>query len=127
LNIYKFFDLAILTLVGLFLIGLGVTEYKTLGLEEPLFESPAEWKSFFEFLIWPIISLLIIDLGIKYKKTNDPKKFIKKYWIDIAMLVLIPAFSVFKFFKLGVGIVKKLKTAKMGVKVVHKTKKVTQN
>jgi hypothetical protein len=127
LNIYKIFDLAILVLVGLFLLGLGVTEYKTFGLEQPIFESSKEWKSFFEFLIWPIIGLLVIDLGVKYKKTNDPKKFVKKYWIDIIMLVLIPAFSIFKFFKLGIGIAKKLKTVKMGVKAVHKTKKVTQN
>lgn len=105
-------------------MGLGITEYKIFGLQEPLLEAPTEWKSFFEFLIWPIIGLLIVDITMKYNKTRDPKKFLKKYWIDIAMLALIPVFSAFKFFKLGLGIIKKLKTAKMSVKAVHKTKKV---
>lgn len=119
-------DYSILVLVGIFLASLGITEYKTFGLQEPLLEIPAEGKSFFEFLIWPIIGLLIADITLKYNKTKNPKKFLKKYWIDIVMLALIPVFSVFKFFKLGISIVKKLKTAKMGIKAAHKTKKVIQ-
>lgn len=126
MNSFKILDLSILVLAGLFMIGLVITEYKTFGLEEPLIVISYEWKLFFEHLIWPLIGMLVLDLGLKYKKTNDPIKFVKKYWIDIVMLGLIPILSAFKFFKLGLSIVKKLKTAKTGAKVIHKTKKVSQ-
>ena len=105
-------------------MGLSVTEYKIFGLQEPPVEISKEWKSFFEFSIWPIIGLLILDITLKFKKTRNPKKFLKKYWIDIAMLALIPVFSTLKFLKLGLSLIKKLKTAKMGVKAIHKTKKI---
>ena len=108
------------------MIGLGVTEYKTLGLQEPIFETSDEWKLFFNFLTWKIIGLLVLDIGLKYNKTRDPKKFLKKYWIDIAMLALIPVFSAFKFLKIGISLFKKLKTAKMGIKGIYKTKKMIQ-
>ena len=126
MKIYAVLDWSILFLVGIFLIGLGITEYKTLGLQGPLVETSPEWESFFVILIWPIIGLLLLDIAIKYNATRNPKKFLKKYWIDIAMLALIPVFSLFKFFKLGISIVKKLKTAKMGAKAIHKTKKMIQ-
>lgn len=124
---FKILDLTILFLVGIFLVGLGINEYETFGLEEPVFDFSSEVKIFFEYLIWPIIALLVLDLALKYREIKDPKKFVKKYWIDIVMLALIPIFSAFKFFKLGLSLVKKLKTAKMGAKIIHKTKKVTKS
>jgi len=124
--IHKILDLIILILVGIFFIGMLGTEFPALGLVQPLIPIPIEWKQFFDILIYPIIILLIIDLTLKYRKTNDPKKFVKKYWIDIVMLILIPIFSTFKFFKFGLSFIKKLKTIKMGVKIIHKTKKVSQ-
>ena len=126
MNRLKILDFSILVLAGLFLIGFAINEYKVLGLEQPLIKISHEWKLFFEYLIWPFIGMLVLDLGLKYKKTKNPKKFVKKYWIDIVMLALIPVLAAFKFFKLGVGIAKKLKTAKTGAKVIHKTKKVSQ-
>ena len=119
-------DISTLILVGIFLIGLGITEYEAWGLQEPLFDIPTEWKSFFEFLIWPLIVLLMVDITLKYNKIRDPKKFLKTHWIDITMLALIPIFSAFKFFKLGINIIKKLKSLKMGVKVAHKTRRMMQ-
>lgn len=106
-------------------MGFIITEYKTFGLETPLFETSNEWKSFLEYLIWIIIGLSIVDLGLKYNKVKDSKKFVKQYWLDIALLAAIPAFSAFKILKLGISIAKKLKTAKMGIKIIHKTKKVS--
>ena len=126
MKIGKIIDWTVLVLVGIFVFGFIATEHKTFGMQEPIFELSAELKEFFKFLIWPIIALLVFDLAIKYKETKDPKKFVKKYWIDIVMLILIPVFSVFKFLKLGVSIIKKLKTAKMGTKIIHKTKKMSK-
>lgn len=122
----KILDLIILALSLLFFIGLLAFEYHSFGLEHPILPIPDTFKEFFEFLILPLIVLLILDLVIKYRKINHPKKFVKKYWIDIVMLALIPVFFTFKFLKIGLSVVKKLKTAKTGAKIFHKTKKISQ-
>ena len=122
----KILDLIILVLVSLFFIGLLAFEYHSLGLENPILPIPDEFKEFFEFLIWPILILLSLDLILKYRKINNLKKFVKKYWIDILMLVLIPVFSIFKFLKIGLNVIKQLKTIKMGAKIFHKTKKISK-
>ena len=124
--IYKILDLSILLLASMFFVGMLDSEFSALGIEQPIISIPAEWKSLLNILIYPIIVLLVIDLVLKYRKINDPRKFAKKYWVDVVMLVLIPVFSAFKFFKIGLSIVKKLKTAKMGAKVIHKTQKITK-
>jgi predicted small integral membrane protein len=122
----KILDLIILVLSFLFFIGLLAFEYRSFGLENQILPIPDEFKEFFEFLIWPIIVLLTTDLVIKYRKINHPKKFVKKYWIDIVMLALIPVFFTFKFLKIGLSVVKKLKTVKMGAKIFHKTRKISK-
>ncbi|MGD8708544.1 MAG: hypothetical protein PVI88_07685 [Nitrosopumilaceae archaeon] len=119
-------DFSILVIVTIFFVGVLAFDYPIFGLSEPLILIPYEWKFFFDVLIWPLVSLLIIDLALKYKKTKNPKKFIKKYWIDIVMLILIPIFSAFKSLKIGIKIVKQLKTAKMGAKAAHKSKKISK-
>ena len=124
--IYKILDLTILVFVSIFFVGMLGSNFSTLGMEQSIISILVEWKYFFDFLIYPIIVLLVIDLVLKYRKTNDRKKFVKKHWIDIMMLILIPIFSTIKFLNLGLNIVKKIKTVKMGVKIVHKTKKVSQ-
>ena len=120
----KILDLIILALSLLFFIGLLAFEYNVFGLENPILSIPDEFKEFFEFLIWPILILLTLDLVLKYRKINNPKKFVKKYWIDILMLALFPIFSLFKFLKIGLSLIKQLKTIKMGAKIFHKTKKI---
>lgn len=122
----KILDLIILAISFLFFIGLLAFEYHSLGLEKPILPIPDTFKVFFEFLIWPLIVLLTLDLIVKYRKINNPKKFVKKYWIDIGMLILIPVFFTFKFLKIGLNVVKKLKAIKMGAKLFHKTKKISQ-
>ena len=122
----KILDLIILTLTSLFFIGLLAFEYHSFGLKNPILPIPDEFKEFFEFLIWPILTLLALDLILKYRKIKNLKKFVKKHWIDILMLVLIPIFSIFKFLKIGLSVIKQLKTVKMGAKIFHKTKKISQ-
>ena len=123
---YKFLDLIILVIVMVFFVGILSFEYSIFGLQNPVIPISSEWKPFFDILIYPIVALLAVDLTLKYRKEKNPKKFVKKYWIDIIMLVLIPVFSIFKFFKVGLSITKQLKTLKMGTKALHKTKKVTK-
>lgn len=125
--VYRALDFTIIVIGMIFFVGVFSFEYGSIGFSEPLISLSYELKQFFDVLIWPLIVLLIADLALKYHKIKDPKKFVKKYWMDIVMLALIPIFSAFKFFKIGLSIVKKLKTVKMGTKVIHKTKKITQN
>lgn len=126
MKIYKILDIVILVLVALFFIGILGSSFPPLTLEEPIVSIPEEVRIFLDILIYPIIGLLIIDLALKYRKTKNPKKFVKKYWVDIFMLALIPIFSLAKFFKIGLSLTKQLKTVKMGAKILHKTKKVTK-
>lgn len=123
---YKILDFSILVIATIFFVGVLAFDYSMFGLTQPIILISYEWKLFFDILIWPLVILLMIDLTLKYKKTKNPKKFIKKYWVDIMMLVLIPVFSVFKFLKIGLTVVKQLKTAKMGAKIAHKTKKMSK-
>ncbi|KEQ56535.1 hypothetical protein AAA799E16_01958 [Marine Group I thaumarchaeote SCGC AAA799-E16] len=125
--IYKILDFAIIAIGLVFFVGVVSFEFDTIGFSEPILQLTYELKLFSDALIWPLVVLLIFDLTLKYRKVKDPKKFVKKYWIDIVMLALIPIFSAFKFFKIGLSLVKKLKTVKMGTKVAHKTKKITQS
>ena len=122
----KILDLMILVLTSLFFIGLLAFEYHTFGLENSILPIPDTFKEFFEFLIWPILVLLTLDLVFKYRKIKNSKKFVKKHWIDILMLALIPIFSIFKFLKIGLNVIKQLKTIKMGAKIFHKTKKISK-
>ena len=123
---YKILDFIILVIVMVFFVGILSFEYSILGLQNPVIPISSEWKPFFDILIYPIVALLAVDLTLKYRKEKNPKKFVKKYWIDIIMLVLIPVFSIFKFFKVGLSITKQLKTLKMGTKALHKTKKIAK-
>ena len=123
---YKILDFIILVIVMVFFIGILSFEYSILGLQNPVISISSEWKPFFDILIYPIDALLAIDLALKYRKEKNRKKFVKKYWIDIIMLILIPVFSIFKFFKVGLSLTKQLKTLKMGTKALHKTKKIAK-
>ena len=123
---YKILDFIILVIVMVFFVGILSFEYSILGLQNPVIPISSEWKPFFDILIYHIIALLAVDLSLKYRKEKNPKKFVKKYWIDIIMLVLIPVFSIFKFFKVGLSLTKQLKTLKMGTKALHKTKKIAK-
>ena len=123
---YKILDFIILVAVMVFFVGILSFDYSIMGLQNPLILISSEWKPFFDFLLYPIVVLLILDLALKYRKEKNPKKFVKKYWIDIIMLVLIPVFSIFKFFKVGLSLAKQFKTLKMVAKALHKTKKVAK-
>ena len=126
MKIYRILDLIILLLVCLFLVGMLGSSFPGLTPEVPVLSISKEIQTFFELLIYPIIILLIIDLSLKYRKTKNPKQFVRKYWIDIFMLCMIPVFSILKFLKVGITIIKHLKALKMGTKVIHKTKKITK-
>jgi hypothetical protein len=52
------------------------------------------------------------------------QEFVKKHWLDIAMLALMPLFAGFKIAKMSVKLVKGAKMAKSGFKAAKGAKKI---
>lgn len=119
----KAFDISIMALLVVFFVGYVNLHSELIGMEQ-FFPMPEPVEAFWEVLSWIIFAALVADLYIKYRKVNDPKKFIRKYWLDVAMLALIPVFAGFKIAKLSVKIVKSMKMTKSGFKVFHNAKKM---
>ena len=112
----------ILSLVIFYFVVLFFYEYKTLGLESPIVEISHQLKQVNEMVLYVMLGLLSFDLFLKYMKVRDWKIFIKKYWLDVAMVVLIPVFSGIKILKV-IKLAKKIKVAKYGFKAADKTRK----
>ncbi|HEX2014945.1 MAG TPA: hypothetical protein VLA68_06930 [Nitrososphaera sp.] len=114
-------DLAVLALLVVFFVGALAFDVGYFGLHEALIPIPHEAEPYFEFLPWIIFGLLLADFYIKYRKLDgDWRALLRQHWPDVVMAVLIPVFMPLKFIKL----VKALKTAKSGLKVFQKAKKV---
>ena len=115
-------EYTILFLVVFYFVILFFSEYETLGLEFPIIEIPQQLKQINEVVLYLMLSLLALELLIKYMKVRDWKIFLKKYWLDVAMVILIPVFSGIKILK-AFKLAKKVKIAKYGFKAADKTQK----
>lgn len=119
-------EYAILFLVMFYFIVLFFSEYKTLGLESPIVEIPQQLKEINGIVLYVMLTLLSFELILKYMKVRDWKVFLKKYWLDVAMVILIPIFSGAKILK-AIKLAKKAKIAKYGFKAADKTQKKIRN
>lgn len=118
-------DLTIFILLILFFIGFLSFDYEVFGLENSFMHIPKFYKTYFDVLPWTIFSLLVVDLIIKFKLVDcDPRYFIKKYWIDILLTVLIPVLFPLKFLKPASKIYKSTKFVKSGYKLIQKYDKI---
>ena len=113
---------SILILVIFYFVVLFLSEYKTLGLETPIIEIPQQLKQINEIVLYVMLVLLSFELQLKYLKVRDWRLFLKKYWLDVAMVILIPIFSGVKILK-AIKVAKKVKIAKYGFKAADKTRK----
>ncbi|WP_371504624.1 hypothetical protein [Nitrosopumilus adriaticus] len=111
------------TLMVVYVFGLVNIEYSSLGISEPLFEITKEIVVFFDVVFWIIVSLLTVELLIAYLKVRDAKTFVKKYWLEILLLVFMPVFAGFKILKLSLKVLKQLKVGKSVFKIIQKLKK----
>ena len=102
------------------------TEYKTLGLDEPIVEIPIQIKQASNIALYVMLAMLSAELILKYMMIRNMRQFLKKYWLDVTMVILIPVFSGIKIFK-TVQIAKKAKIIKYGFKAADKTKKIHKN
>ena len=118
-------DLLIFSLLIIFFIGFIVYDYEIIGIKEPFIHLPMHFKLLFEILPWILFILLIIDLFLKYKLVEGKLNyFLKKYWIDILLTILLPFLFPLKFFKATLKMYKYTKIAKSGFKLAQKYDKL---
>jgi hypothetical protein len=118
-------DLAIFVLLILLVIGFLSYDYDLFGMSESIIPIPYEYKVYFEFVPWLLFLLLSVDLFIKYLYVDkDLSYFLKKYWLDILLTILIPVLFPLKFFKPSVKIYKSTKFVKSGYKIFQKYDKI---
>lgn len=110
-------------LILIFFFGLINIEHTALGISEPLFPITEEIKITFDIIFWIIVILLILELVVAYLEIKNPKKFVRKYWLEIILLVLMPVFVGFKAMKISLKLVKQIKISKTGFKIFQKFKK----
>ena len=115
-------EYVILFLVIFYFVVLLLYEYKAIGLESPIVEIPQQLKQINEVVLYVMLGLLSFELLLKYMKVRNWRKFLKKYWLDVAMVILIPVFSGIKILK-ALKLAKKIKVAKYGFKAADKTQK----
>lgn len=120
-------EFTILALVLFYFVVLFFSEYQTLGLKNPIIEISPLIKQIADMALYLMLALLTFELVLKYMKIRNWRKFLRKHWLDVAMVILIPIFSGIKILK-TVGLVKKIKIAKYGIKAADKTqKKIRKN
>ena len=120
-------EYTILVLVIFYFAVLFFSEYKTIGLEKPIVEIPDYLNTTNDVILGMMLALLSFELILKYMKIRDWRKFLKKYWLDVAMVILIPVLSGVKIVK-TLKLAKKVKVAKYGFKAADKTqKKIRKN
>jgi hypothetical protein len=118
-------DLAIFVLLIMLVIGFLSFDYDLFGLSEPTIPIPKEYKVYFEFVPWLLFLLLSVDLFVKYLYVGrDLSYFLKEYWIDILLTVLIPVLFPLKFIKPSVKIYESTKFVKSGFKIFQKYDKI---
>ncbi|MCA9828389.1 MAG: hypothetical protein KC444_08415 [Nitrosopumilus sp.] len=115
-------EYSILFFAIFYFVVLFFSEHEILGFESPIVEVPQQLKQINETILYVMLSLLSFELLLKYMKIGDWKVFLKKYWFDMAMMILIPVFSGIKIIK-ALKIAKKVKVAKYGFKIADKTQK----
>jgi len=111
------------SLIVIFIFGLVNIEYSALGISEPLFVITEQVIIIFDIIFWTIVGLLTLELLIAYLKIRNAKSFVKKYWLEIIMLVLMPVFVGFKILKVSLKIIKQVKIGKTAFKLFQKMKK----
>ena len=126
-SLEKSLDFVLLALAITYFVGFLSFHPESLLLKDAPYHIPHEYEIHFEILLWIFFGLLVLDLYLKYKKLNNWKLFIKKHWLDILLVVLIPFLTAFKIAKISTNLVKSMKASKGGFKVFYKAKKASKH
>lgn len=118
-------DLSIFALLIIFIIGFLAFDYEIFGIDKPIIQLPSVLKGYYEVLPWILFLLLVLDLIIKFKVSDyNFRYFLKKYWFDLLLTILIPILFPIKFLKPAVKIYKSTKLSKSGIKLFQKYDKI---
>jgi hypothetical protein len=125
---YKAYDVALMALLVIFFAGYISIHSEVLGVPR-LFPVPEQLEEFWDLFMWIIFAMLAFDIYLKYRKVGNARLFLKKHWLEVTMLAMIPLFSGLKIAKISIKLVKGLKMMKSGFKVAHGANKIskTQN
>lgn len=123
----KAFDIFVSVLLMVFFAGYLNIHADIIGLKEQPVPVTHEVEEFWEWLTWIVFAVLAFDIYLKYRKVRDPKQFLKKHWLDLLMLAMLPLFAGFKIAKLSIKMVKSAKMAKSGFKAYQGAKKIQKS
>ena len=120
----KAFDIFVSVLLMVFFAGYINIHADLVGLQKSPIPVSHEVEEFWEWLAWIVFSVLALDIYLKYRKVRNPREFLKKHWLDLVMLALLPLFAGFKIAKISIKAVKGAKMAKSGFKAYQGAKKM---
>ncbi len=121
----KVFDTALVVGLVIFFVGYVNLHGHILGLAHFL-PAPEGIEQAWDAFSWVLFAMLVFDIVLKYRQADNLKSFLKKYWLEIIMLVMIPVFAGFKVAKISVNLIKALKMTKSGFKAAHGVKKISK-
>lgn len=118
-------EVAILILSSVYFVGFVLFDTEAIGLPN-LYPKPANFEAIFDEIIWTIFLVMIPDLTIKYLHSENWKKFLRNYWIDVAFFVLIPLFAWLRILRVlqFVRHLETIKIVKSLLKVIYEGKQV---
>jgi hypothetical protein len=121
----KIIEYLILILSSVYFVGFILFDTNSIGLENIL-PKPANFDLYFDTILWSIFVTMIPDLSIKYIKSENWKKFLRKNWIDISFFILIPLFAWLRILKVlqFANQLKVLKIVKSLLKVIYEGNRV---
>ena len=111
-------------LVIIFFAGYLNIHANLLGLQESPIPVSKEIQEFWELLTWGVFAVLAFDLYLKWRNVRNFREFVRKYWLDIVLLALLPLFAGFKVAKMAVKAIKSAKLSKSGFKAFLGAKKL---
>ena len=118
------FDVFASALVIIFFAGYLNIHANLLGLQESPIPVSREIQEFWELLTWGVFAVLAFDLYLKWRNVRSVREFVRKYWVDIVLLALLPLFAGFKVAKIAVKAIKGAKLSKSGFKAFLGAKKL---
>lgn len=124
-SLYKVYDLVLMAFLAVFFVGYINIHSDLIGLPHFLPTSD-EIENFWENFTWLIFAMLAFDIYLKYRKADNPRSFVKKHWLEMAMIAMVPLLAGLKLAKISIKLVKGMKMMKSGFKVAHGAKKMTK-
>jgi hypothetical protein len=124
MNREKAFDTFVSVLMMIFFAGYVNIHSEIIGLKKQPIPAPHWAEELWDWLSWAVFAVLALDVYLKYRKVRNVREFLKKHWLDLLMLALLPLFAGFKIAKMSVKLVKGAKMAKSGFKAYKGAKKL---